>query len=220
MTGSVAETSFTCAKASYKTGCFDNKTGVGFQPCIAATYKTRDAFVLVTGCDTPDKLRALANIDAAREKLRETMSWWRTVTSKLTVKTPSENLNRYLNGWATYQALACRVFGRSSLYQSGGAYGFRDQLQDICALFDETPDIARAHLIRAARHQFLEGDVQHWWHPGNREHKGGDKGVRTRCSDESVVAAVRAVRIRPCDGRYGCVQRTGKLSVVAAAGRR
>jgi cyclic beta-1,2-glucan synthetase len=157
---------------------------VGFVPCFAAVYKARGTLVLVTGCDRLELLRAMTVPEAAREKLRETVSWWRAVTGKLAVKTPSEDLNRYLNGWATYQTLACRIFGRSSLYQSGGAYGFRDQLQDICSLFDETPGIARAHLVRAASHQFLEGDVQHWWHPGRREGRLGDKGVRTRCSDD------------------------------------
>ncbi len=184
LTASSPETSFTCSKSSFETGCFDHKTGAGFPPCAAAVYKTRGALVIVTGCDELDKLRALTSVDAARAKLRETTQWWRNVTSKLVVNTPSEDLNHYVNGWATYQTLACRVFGRSSLYQSGGAYGFRDQLQDICSLFDETPEIARAHLIRAAGHQFLEGDVQHWWHPGKKEEGLGDKGVRTRCSDD------------------------------------
>ncbi len=184
LTASVPEASFTCSKSSFFTGCMDNKTGIGFTPCFAAVYKTHGTLVIVTGCDSIEKLRDAAVPDNALKKLSATIEWWRGVTSKLTVKTPSENLNRYLNGWATYQALACRVFGRSSLYQSGGAYGFRDQLQDICSLFDETPDIARAHLIRAAGHQFLEGDVQHWWHPVNNSENFGDKGVRTRCSDD------------------------------------
>ena len=184
LTASVKESSFTCSKSSYETGCFDNKTGLGFTPCAAAVYKAQGALVLVTGCDKAGSLEALAQPDAARAKLRDTIAWWRGVTSKLTVRTPSENLNRYLNGWATYQALSCRIFGRSSLYQSGGAYGFRDQLQDICSLFDETPEIARAHLLRAAGHQFVEGDVQHWWHPGKHNDRYGDKGVRTRCSDD------------------------------------
>ena len=184
LTASADEASFTCSKSSYDTGCFDNKTGVGITPCAAAVYKMHDVLVIVTGCDKSEKLRALAQPDRAYETMRSTVDWWRGITSKLSIRTPSEELNHYMNGWATYQALACRVFGRSSLYQSGGAYGFRDQLQDICALFDETPEIARAHLVRAAGHQFIEGDVQHWWHPGKHDSGFGDKGVRTRCSDD------------------------------------
>ncbi|SHH48939.1 cyclic beta-1,2-glucan synthetase [Sporobacter termitidis DSM 10068] len=176
--------SFTCSKNSALKGTYDGITGAGFVPCAAAVYRAVKSLVIVTGCDSPEKLRALADYAAARRKLRETTDYWACVATKLTVTTPDDGLNRYLNGWATYQTLACRIFGRSSLYQSGGAYGFRDQLQDICAVLDEAPEVARAHLLRAAAHQFEEGDVQHWWHPGANEENCGDKGVRTRCSDD------------------------------------
>lgn len=178
------EDAFTCSAFSWRTGHLDGRTGTGFTPCAAAVYKARQALVLVTGCDTPEKLRALADVETARGKLRETADYWHDITSALTIHTPDDNLNHFVNGWATYQTLACRIFGRSSLYQSGGAFGFRDQLQDICSLLEVTPDIARAHLIRAACHQFLEGDVQHWWHPKQVNSTHGDKGVRTRCSDD------------------------------------
>ncbi len=185
LTASSEPTAFTCAAASRDADRFDGKTGVGFSPCAAAVYTVTGPLVIVTGCAAPDALRALADPDAARRALDETLKNWQQITSKLVVHTPDAHLNHYLNGWATYQTLACRVLGRSSLYQSGGAYGFRDQLQDVCAIVDEAPDIARAHLTRAARHQFLEGDVQHWWHPGAKLNDGkSDKGVRTRCSDD------------------------------------
>ena len=112
--------------------------------------------------------------------LRETREHWQRRLGVLRAKTPSPALDAYLNGWALYQTLACRMLGRCSLYQSGGAYGFRDQLQDICALMDFEPTLAREHILRAAAHQYTQGDVMHWWHPRPE----GDRGVRTRCSDD------------------------------------
>jgi cyclic beta-1,2-glucan synthetase len=184
LTASEPENAFTCERVSWLTGTFNGWTGTGVLPCAAAVYAASKTLVIVTGCDQLSKLRTLANIENARQKLRETIGYWKSITSKLVVRTPSDELNHYINGWALYQTLCCRIFGRSSLYQSGGAYGFRDQLQDITAVVDAAPDIARAHLIRAARHQFLEGDVQHWWHPIKSDGVHGDKGVRTQCSDD------------------------------------
>ncbi len=176
--------SFTCSKLSALQGTLNGMTGIGFIPCVAAVYRAFKVLVIVTGCESPEKLKALTDLSTARNALRETLDWWSSVTGKLTVTTPNANLNRYLNGWATYQTLACRIFARTSLYQSGGAFGFRDQLQDICAVMDEVPEVARAHLLRAAAHQYKEGDVQHWWHPGAEGMCCCDKGVRTRCSDD------------------------------------
>jgi cyclic beta-1,2-glucan synthetase len=162
----------------------DGTTGTGFTPCTAATHPVQGKLVIVSGCADLNVLKPLADPAIAEATFNKTTAHWLTITSRFAVKTPSEDLNRYLNGWAVYQTYACRVLGRSSLYQSGGAYGFRDQLQDVCALTAIAPEETFAQIVRAAEHQFEEGDVQHWWHPGTARESLGNKGVRTKCSDD------------------------------------
>lgn len=132
--------------------------------------------------------------------LQETRECWREITDAVALHSPSAPLDRYLNGWAVYQILACRILGRCSLYQSGGAFGFRDQLQDVCALIDPFPELARAQILLSAAHQYVEGDVMHWWHP----HSTGDRGVRTRCSDDLLWLPYAVTRY---------VERTGDQSL-------
>lgn len=109
---------------------------------------------------------------------------WHTLLNKVQVKTPDRAMDIMLNGWLMYQTIACRIWARSSFYQASGAYGFRDQLQDGMAITLSQPAITRAHILRAAGRQFVEGDVQHWWLP----HSG--QGVRTHISDDRVWLAL------------------------------
>ena len=164
-------------------------TGAGDDPCAAMQCsitlragETHDVVVLLGVAESDDAARALieryASPEIAAGAIRDAAAAWGDRLSVLSARTPDREFDVLVNRWALYQALSCRMWARSALYQSSGAYGFRDQLQDSMGLVYAEPAIARAHLLRAAGRQFVEGDVQHWWHvPSGR-------GVRTRFSDD------------------------------------
>ena len=116
-----------------------------------------------------------ANVDRALVDVR---TFWRELVSGVQVRTPSPVIDLMVNGWLAYQTVSCRLWGRSAFYQSGGAYGFRDQLQDTSALVYLAPELTRAQILLHAAHQFREGDVLHWWHPPD------GLGIRTRFADD------------------------------------
>jgi cyclic beta-1,2-glucan synthetase len=117
---------------------------------------------------------------AVTRALTAVQDFWATTHSQIQIQTPIPAIDLMVNGWLGYQIIVCRLWARSAFYQSGGAFGFRDQLQDSAALVLTQPEILRAHLLRSASHQFPEGDVLHWWHPPE------GKGVRTRFADDLV----------------------------------
>ena len=112
------------------------------------------------------------------EKLKETKEYWSKLLNTVQVKTPVESMNIMLNGWLVYQTIVSRLFARTGFYQAGGAYGFRDQLQDLIGILMINPALARKQIVYHAAHQFIEGDVLHWWHPEK------DNGIRTRYKDD------------------------------------
>jgi len=164
------------------------RVGAGLDPCSAlqATIEVpaggRAEVVFFLGeAANPEQARELIVRYRARDVaavLRAVGERWDQVLGTVQVKTPDRPMDLLLNRWLLYQTLACRVWARSAFYQAGGAYGFRDQLQDVMALATAEPELAREHVLRAAARQFAEGDVQHWWHPPS------GRGVRTRVSDD------------------------------------
>ncbi len=171
--------SWTCDGLSWLHGEFDSRTSGLSYPVFAASYAAEPVTVLVCGCESPDRLLELCKCDTAFAALEKAKEHWRSLCRRLTVSGCGK-ADRYMSGWAVYQTLACRILGRCSVYQSGGAFGFRDQLQDAVNLILLDPNIAKQQILACCRHQYLEGDVMHWWHSAG----GADKGVRTRCSDD------------------------------------
>ena len=196
------QTAWTCDRAEFlgRDGALDrplaltpglvlsNRTGPALDPCGAlqtqlrlnAVGTTEIVFFLGQTSSRPDA-RALiakyrsADLDAVFAAVTKQ---WDDILDTVQVKTPDRALDILVNRWLPYQTLACRIWARTGFYQASGAYGFRDQLQDVMAMCVSRPDIAREHLLRAAARQFLEGDVQHWWLPES------GRGIRTRVADD------------------------------------
>jgi cellobiose phosphorylase len=165
-----------------------DRVGAGIDPCGALQTRielpphTQIDLVMLLG-DAAGETQAQALIEkyravAIEQVLIDVGAQWRGVLDTIQVRTPNRAMDILLNDWLLYQALGCRVWARTAYYQASGAYGFRDQLQDIMALCVSRPDLAREHLLRAAGRQFAEGDVQHWWLPP------AGAGIRTRISDD------------------------------------
>ena len=167
------------------------RTGAGLDPCAALQVtielspgETTEVIAMLGQAQTESEAQRLVlayrrppEVEAALSATRE---WWNDLLGTIEVHTPELAVDFLVNRWLLYQTLTCRLWARSAFYQSGGAFGFRDQLQDVLALLCARPEIAREHILLAASRQFLEGDVQHWWHPPS------GAGTRTRISDDHL----------------------------------
>ena len=165
--------------------------GATIDPCCALQVSVtlepgekRDIVMLLGAADSEDAVREIIArhrppVSAGQSVASNIDAWERRLTT-IRVRTPEPTFDLMVNRWSLYQALSCRMWARSALYQSSGAFGFRDQLQDVMAFVYSEPATAREHIVRAASRQFVEGDVQHWWHPQT------GRGVRTRFSDDLV----------------------------------
>jgi len=167
------------------------RSGAGIDPCAALQVK----FDLLDGAEREIvfQIGNEVNTEAAKaliwkftgnntvvQSLHQVKEYWNEALGAVQITTPDGALNILANGWLTYQTIACRIFARSGFYQSGGAFGFRDQLQDVLALLPTQPNLTREQILLNASRQFVEGDVQHWWHPPE------GRGVRTKCSDDML----------------------------------
>ena len=178
------------APAALARAGLSGRVGPALDPCAAlltpialAPGQTEEIVFVLGQADTLETSPASHRLSytapgRAQEVLQSVQRLWDRILGAVQVTTPDAGLDLMVNRWLPYQVLACRVWGRSAFYQSSGAYGFRDQLQDVMALACSAPEEARDQILRSAGRQFEEGDVQHWWHPT------AGRGVRTRITDD------------------------------------
>jgi len=194
--------------AALKRARLSGKAGAGLDPCgamqvafdLADGQERETSFRLGAGrsiAEVHDLVFRFRRAEASRVALSAVHEFWNRTLGAINVDTPDPAVNTMANGWLLYQTLGCRLWGRTGFYQSGGAYGFRDQLQDVMALVHAEPALIREHLLRAAAHQFREGDVQHWWHPPV------GRGVRTHFSDDYLWLPYVTCRYVSCTADTG-----------------
>ncbi len=186
-------------------------TGAGFDPCgviqrVIELEPNQEMEVLFLVGEGKNREEALAliqefrNFDRAEEAYAEVVKFWDGHLGKLQIRTPDKSMDLLMNRWLLYQTLACRIWARSAFYQSGGAFGFRDQLQDVMSFATLSPEYTREQILRHCTHQFIEGDVQHWWH------EEASKGIRTKFSDDLLWLPFVTADYIEHTGDYGILE--------------
>jgi len=188
----------------------NNESGLGKESCIAVqleieleSFETKELSIILGASDNNEyrevayKYQKIQNCNIELEKIKKS---WKDLLEQLQVYTPLESMNILLNGWAMYQTVSSRLFGRSGFYQSGGAYGFRDQLQDTIGTKYLNPYIMKNQIIKHSSHQFIEGDVEHWWHDET------GRGIRTRFSDDLLWLAFLCIEYINFTGDYSILE--------------
>lgn len=166
-----------------------NENALGNNSCVAIEidvtiypYENKEISLILgegeTKLEVQDLVYKYSDVKKCKKELLDVKDFWKNKISKIQVKTPAESMNIMLNGWLLYQTIACRLWAKSAFYQSGGATGFRDQLQDILCLKYIEPEVTRKQILKHCVHQFIDGDVEHWWHEET------NRGIRTRFSDD------------------------------------
>jgi cellobiose phosphorylase len=192
------------------------RVGAALDPCAAmqvtfdlAPEQEREIVFRLGAANSVAAANALVQrfrgVAIAHQALEAVLQHWQRTLGAVQVDTPDTALNVLTNGWLVYQTMGCRLWGRSGYYQSGGAFGFRDQLQDVMALLHTEPGAARAQIVLCASRQFVEGDVQHWWHPPS------GRGVRTHCSDDYLWLPLATSRYVLATGDVSILDETSRF---------
>ena len=180
------------------------QNSLGSKPCMAikiqvdlGAFEEKEISFILGACENEQEiLTEYKQIQNCKKEYQETRNYWLNLLGKLSVKTPVEELNIILNGWAMYQTISSRLYARSGFNQSGGAFGFRDQLQDVISTKFLNPEMVKKQILKHAEHQFIEGDVEHWWHDETK------RGIRTRFSDDRLWLVYVVIQYIEFTGDY------------------